>query len=123
MHRYGNWSRDDIQYAVNLPQILVVHMAGIQDQEQLQHLKDTLVMGIDLDHHHEDHSIWHKEGASAVQYILVYSNVTQLNQQEYQSHHIKLINFSSDILKMHRLSIVYKIRDLWTNSPVTIDFL
>jgi len=83
-------------------------MAEIQAQEQLQHLKDTLAKGKDRDRHHEDHSIWHKEGASAVQYILVYSNVTQLNQQEYQSHHIKSTNFSSDILKMHRLCIVYK---------------
>ena len=78
-------------------------MAEIQDQEQLQHLKDTLAMGIDHDRHHEDHSIWHTEGASAVQYILVYLNVTQQNQQVYQSHHIILINSSFDTLKMHRL--------------------
>ena len=78
-------------------------MAEIQDQEQLQHLKDTLAMGIDHDHHHEDHSILHTEGASAVQYILVCLNVTQQNQQVYQLHHIILINSFFDTLKMHRL--------------------
>ena len=91
-------------------------MAGIQAQEQLQHLKDTRAMGKDRDHHHEDHSIWHKEGASAVQYIRVYSNVIQLNQQEYQSHHIKSINSFSDTLKMHKLSTVHKIKNLRTSS-------
>ena len=99
-------------WTAELPQTLVVHMAEIQAQEQLQHLKDTRAMGKDRDHHHEDHSIWHKEGASAVQYIRVYSNVIQLNQQEYQSHHIKSINSFSDTLKMHKLSTVHKIKNL-----------
>ena len=90
-------------WTAELPQTLVVHMAEIRDQEQLQHLKDTRAMGKDRDHRREDHSIWHKVGASVVQYILVCLNVTQQNQRVYQSHHIRLINSSFDTLKMHRL--------------------
>ena len=38
-------------------------MAGIQDQGQWQHWRGIRAEEKGRDHHHEDHSIWHKEGA------------------------------------------------------------